>query len=133
MNIRNIVVDDIDRVHKFWKDNYKVSERDTIERITDFICKNYDLSTLAEEDGDIVGTVLGSYDGRKGYIYKVVVRKDYRGIRVGEKLVKKTVNKILDRGALDMRVNCSEELVGFYKKSGFKAKGGIISLQIKRY
>jgi ribosomal protein S18 acetylase RimI-like enzyme len=133
IEIRSLKEKDASRVYDFWKRNYKVSKRETKNRLKNFIRRNVGLSSLAEDDGEIVGTTLGSYDGRKGYIYKVVVKKDYRGTGLGQKLVKETVKKIKKAGCLDIRVNCAEDLVGFYKRCGFKLKEGLSQLQIKDY
>jgi len=87
---------------------------------------------LRDDDGQIVGTTLGSFDGRKGYIQKVAVNKDYQGKGVGQRLVNETIKKLEDAGALDIRVGCSEDLVAFYEKCGFK-RDTIVPMKIKRY
>lgn len=133
MNVRSIKKDDVEVVYKFWQKHYKVSDRDTVDRIEKFITKNAGISSLAEEGGEVIGTTLGSYDGRKGYIYKVVVREDFRGTGLGKKLVKSTLDKMMEQGALDIRVNCDERLVEFYKSCGFNVKKGLVQLQIKKY
>jgi predicted GNAT family N-acyltransferase len=133
MKVRAILVSEAKDVCDFWERNYKVSDRDASDRIATFIEKNNGLSTLAQEGDEIIGTVLGSYDGRKGYIYKVVVKDNFRGTGLGQRLVEETVRKIKEAGALDIRVNCAKELVGFYEKCGFKLKGDLYQLQIKNY
>lgn len=133
MTIRPIEVNDMESIYTFWENNYKVSDRDTVERIKEFIIKNPEISTLAEENNEVIGTTLGSYDGRKGYIYKVVVREDKKGIGLGATLVKETVKKMQDLGALDIRVFCDPKLIGFYEKCGFKVKEGLAHMQIKKY
>lgn len=133
MDTRSIVNEDIEDIYEFWISNYKVSDRDTVERIKSFITKNPDISTLAEDSGKIVGTSLGSYDGRKGYIYKVVVDNEHKGTGLGAILVKETIKKMQDKGALDIRVFCDPTLIGFYEKCGFKLKEGLAHMQIKKY
>lgn len=119
MTIRPITIKDYDNIIDFWKDNYLLTPLDEFDRVKLFLEKNPNLSLLAEEDGKILGTVLGSYDGRRGGLQKLVVKKDQRGNGIGQKLVKAAVKKILDEGALDIRFNTSEELVSFYEKCGF--------------
>lgn len=72
MLIRTITIDDYEKLFPFWKNNYFVSEMDNKEHFVLFLEKNPNLSVLAEENGNIVGTALGSYDGRRGYLQKVV-------------------------------------------------------------
>lgn len=133
MNYRPMTESDLSQVIEFWKNNYELSKRDTVERLKIFLQKNKDLSTVAVDDrGNIVGTVLASYDGRKGYIQKMAVSESLRGQGYGETLLKNTVEKLKQNGGLDIRVNCSQKLVPFYEKCGFEVKN-VVSLQIREY
>ncbi len=97
-----------------------------------FLEKNPGLSTLAVDDDWIVGTALGAFDGRKGYVQKVAVKSSYRGKGLGQVLVKETIKKLRKVGALDVRVGCDKDLVSFYEQCGFKVDG-IIPMKIKEY
>jgi N-acetylglutamate synthase len=100
--------------------NYFINELDKYEHFKNFLEKNQNLSYLAEEDGDIIGTVLGSFDGRRGYIQKLVVRKDYRKQGLGKQLMELVINKLRDVGALYIPINAEDDLISFYEKCGFK-------------
>jgi putative acetyltransferase len=78
MNIRTILLSDHQKLIPFWKENYFITEMDNYERFKLFLEKNPDLSFLAEENGEIIGSVLSSFDGRRGYLQKLVVRKSMR-------------------------------------------------------
>lgn len=133
MKYRSLTVSDLPSVFEFWNENYEISKRDTIERITAFLNKNEDLSTVAiDYDNVIVGTVLASFDGRKAYIQKMAIDKDLRGKGLGQEMLKYTLDKLKNIGALDVRVNCNEKTAPFYEKCGFSRKP-IVSLQIRNY
>jgi len=133
MKIRRITPKDYPNVSRFWKKDYTFSKRDTKEKIAILLKKNPSLSVLVEENGEVIGTALASFDGRKGYIQKVAVREDYQGKGLGSRMVKEVIERVKRAGALDIRVNCSKESVSFYEKFGFKVKKGLIPLQIKYY
>ena len=120
MIFRTITIKDHERLIPFWKDNYFVKELDAYESFKLFLEKNVDLSLLAEDNGNIVGTVLGSFDGRRGYIQKLVVRKDYRKQGLGKQLLEQVIIKLRTVGALYIPINVEKELTHFYEKSGFK-------------
>lgn len=120
MNVREITIADYDRLILFWKANYFVSEMDSKDRFQLFLDKNPHLSLLSEESGDIVGTALGSFDGRRGYIQKVVVDKKFRKKGIGQQLVEKVIEKIISLGATYIPINVEEERVHFYENCGFK-------------
>lgn len=120
MNIRTIVLEDYSKLIEFWKKNYFVNEMDNFERFQLFLKKNHNLSVLMEDNGKIIGTVLGSFDGRRGYLQKVVTKKDARRKGIGEQLVKEVIKRLRALGVLYIPINCEEETVPFYEKCGFK-------------
>lgn len=122
MNIRTITINDFESLVPFWKENYFLSEMDSKEHFLLFLEKNPNLSVLAEENGEIVGTALGSYDGRRGYLQKVVVHKDFRKHGVGKLLVSEVAKRLRDAGAVFIPISTEEKLISFYEKCGFKTK-----------
>ncbi|OGH12596.1 MAG: hypothetical protein A2776_00005 [Candidatus Levybacteria bacterium RIFCSPHIGHO2_01_FULL_40_10] len=120
MEFRELTIEDYSRLIPFWKDNYFVNEHDTKERLKLFLEKNPGLSVLAEDDGKIAATALGSYDGRRGYLQKVVVDKKFRRHGLGLELVKKVLDKLKDVGVTYIPLSVEEDLVEFYEKCGFK-------------
>ena len=120
MLFRPISIRDHKKLIIFWKENYFVNELDDFDHLKMFLEKNPGLSLLAEENKKIVGTILGSFDGRRGYIQKLVVDKNYRKKGIGKQLTDKVVKKVHELGALYIPINAEEELIPFYKKCGFK-------------
>ncbi len=121
MNIkfRDVTIDDFEKLADFWKQNYRLDKTDDYQHFKTFLDKNPGLSVLAEDNGEIIGVSLASFDGRKGYVQKVTVRKDKRRQGLGTNLVLKTLARLKDIGALDIRVGCNEELTPFYERCGF--------------
>lgn len=120
MNIRTIDLRDYQKLITFWKVHYFVNIMDNLERFELFLMKNPNLSIFAEEKGEIIGTALGSFDGRRGYIQKLVVHKDFRGKGIGKKLIKEIVKRFKVLGVLYIPISCETENVKFYEKCGFK-------------
>ena len=74
---------------------------DSLDRFKLFLDKNPKLSFLAEVNGNIAGTALGSFDGRRGYLQKVVVDKVFRrqGFgQVNKNLIGKRLEKAFNNG-----------------------------------
>ena len=120
MDFREISLTDYDNLVIFWKANYFVNEMDNEDRFKLFLNKNPQLSILAEENGNIVGTALGSFDGRRGYIQKVVVDKTYRKNGIGQQLVQKIITKLKELGATYIPISVEQDYVHFYENCGFK-------------
>lgn len=122
MQIRTITIDDHEKLYPFWENNYFVGEMDNKEHFTLFLEKNPGLSILAEEDGEIVGTALGSYDGRRGYLQKVVTSKEVRKKGIGKQLIEEVIKRLKTTGALYVPISVEKELIPFYEKCGFVKK-----------
>lgn len=120
IKIKPISITDYPKLIEFWKENYLLTPLDEYERFKLFLGKNLNLSLIAESDKKIIGTILVSFDGRRGSFQKVVVNKNLRGKGIGEKLVKEAVKKLEKLDCIDIRFNVNEELVSFYEKCGFK-------------
>ena len=130
--VRPMRPDDYAAVAEFWDRNYKLSKRDTAERIAALLEHSPELSQVAIREGAVVGTALGSYDGRKAYVYKVAVDETLRGEGTGRMLMEHLLEAFDKAGALDVRVNCDPELVPFYERFGFES-AGVVPMKINRY
>lgn len=122
MQLRTIKLEDYQKLTEFWKNNYFISEMDNSKYFVLFLEKNPNLSVLIEENGEIIGTALGSYDGRRGYLQKIVTNKESRKKGIGKQLVKEVVKRLKTVGALYLPISVEEELVPFYEKCGFVKK-----------
>ena len=122
MKLRTLNLDDHKKLISFWKENYFVTEMDNVSHLQLFLEKNPDLSVLIEENGEILGTALGSYDGRRGYIQKVVTSKNHRNHGIGKRVVLDVIKRLKSIGALYIPISVENELVSFYEKCGFVRK-----------
>jgi len=120
MKLRLITPKDHQKLLVFWKDNYFVSKMDEFERFKLFLKKNPRLSFLIENDGEIIGTILGSFDGRRGYLQKIVIDKNFRGKGLGKKLVETVIKRLRILACTYITINVESDLVDFYKSCGFR-------------
>lgn len=90
MNIREMKIEDYDKVYALWKTIKGFGIRsvdDSKEGIERFLKWNPGLSVVAEENGEIVGAILCGSDGRRGCLYHVCVHRDYRRQGIGKNMV----------------------------------------------
>lgn len=77
-----------------------LSRSDSSEEIRKKLTRDPDLFLVAEEDGQIIGTVVGGYDGRRGLIYHLAVAASYRGRGIGSRLMDEIESRLRDKGCL---------------------------------
>lgn len=98
MEIRNMVIEDYEKVYKLWTNTTGMGMRsldDSKNGIAKFLKRNPATNFVATENDEIVGVILSGHDGRRGYIYHMAVDMNYRRQGVGRRLVE-SVCKALD-------------------------------------
>ena len=105
MIVRTMTIEDYQGVHDLWMTIKGFAIRsidDSREGVERFLKRNPVTSVVAEENGEIVGSILCGHDGRRGCLYHVCVREDcrMRGIRKSmvvrcmEELEKEKISKV---------------------------------------
>ncbi len=99
--IRLMTIEDYSSVLKLWQQlpGIGLSSADSKEAIAQFLDYNPATCFVLEEDQQIVGTVLGGFDGRRGYIYHMAVAVSHRRQGWGKKLIEICMSKLKQRGA----------------------------------
>lgn len=79
--IRAMMIEDYEGVYKLWKQIKGFGIRsidDSREGLERFLRRNPTTSIVAEEEGEIVGSILCGHDGRRGCFYHVCVAEEHR-------------------------------------------------------
>lgn len=80
--IRRMIITDYEKVFDLWKSTDGMGLRtldDSQQGIATFLKRNPTTKFVAIDNDEIIGTILCGHDGRRGYIYHTVVKKNYRG------------------------------------------------------
>lgn len=99
MTIREMKIEDYEEVYALWMTIHGFGIRsvdDSKEGIERFLQWNPGLSTVAEEDGKIIGAILCGSDGRRGCLYHVCVHQDYRRLGIGKSMVVRCMERLKD-------------------------------------
>ena len=97
----------------------------SIERKT---FRDPDLFLVALEDGKVVGTVMGGYDGHRGWVYALAVDDQERHRGIGSALVDSIEEALKSLGCLKVNlqvVGANSGVVEFYEKLGFSVEDRI--------
>lgn len=92
---------DYDAVRSLWMTIKGFAIRsmdDSREGVNKFIERNPGLSTVAIEDGHIVGAILCGHDGRRATLYHVCVAESYRKQGIGKSMVVRCMEELQREG-----------------------------------
>jgi ribosomal protein S18 acetylase RimI-like enzyme len=94
-----------------------------------------DLFFVAVVDGAVVGTVMGGYDGHRGWVYSVAVWPGQRRRGIGAALIRRLEAALTERGCLKINLQVRESnagVIGFYEKLGYAVEP-IVSMGKRMY
>ena len=82
---------------------------------------------IAELNGEIIGTTTLLVEpkfihqgGKVGHIEDVVVRKEFQGRKIGQKIIKFVLQIAKNKGCYKTILDCSDDVKLFYEEIGFK-------------
>ena len=67
---------------------------------------------------------------RVAHIEDVVIDKNYRGLKIGKKMIDFLINESKDFNCYKILLDCDKKNIGFYKKCGFIPKSTSMSLYL---
>ena len=126
MIIEKLRIDDYDEIYQIWSNTNGLTLRtidDSKEGIERFLKRNPNNNFTCRINGNIIGGILCGHDGRKGFIYHVVVKVNYRDRGIGKKLVEHVINSLKEEKItkISVLVN-SDNMSGndFWESLGFE-------------
>lgn len=87
------------------------------------LMRDPDLFLVAEVDREIIGSVLGGFDGRRGMVYHLAVDKAYRKKGLGTLLMDELEKRMKDKGCIKSYLLVTRDnldAIRFYENSGWE-------------
>ena len=107
----------------------QLSRSDQPEEIRKKLEHDPDLFVLAVAESEVVGTVVGGYDGRRGLVYHLAVESAHRRQGLGRRLMAEIEDRLRRRGCLKCYLLVApegEQAVEFYRELGWQAMDVIL-------
>ncbi len=95
-------------------------ERGQIQRKLE---RDPELFLVAEENGSLVATVLGAWDGRRGWIHHLAVRPAKQRIGLGTILVRELEERMRKKGIVKVNAivyRTNQKSINFFTKNGYR-------------
>jgi ribosomal protein S18 acetylase RimI-like enzyme len=107
----------------------RFNRSDVPEEIEKKLDRDPDLFLVAEEDGIIVGTVIGGFDGRRGMIYHLAVAGSHRRRGIARQLMTEVEKRLIAKGCIKcyLLVHAdNDEARTFYEKNNWEQMGDLV-------
>jgi ribosomal protein S18 acetylase RimI-like enzyme len=95
---------------------------DTPEEITRKLKRDPDLFLVAENEAQVVGAVLGGFDGRRGMVYHLAVTPEARGRGLGTALMAELEARLKAKGCRKyylLVTHDNTDVTDFYQRLGW--------------
>lgn len=117
---------DYEAVVHLWQEMEKgirLGASDAPQEIEKKLQRDPDLFLVAEEEGRIIGSVIGGFDGRRGLIYHLAVHPQFRQRGIASLLMEAVEARLRAKGCLRaylLVTTDNEEAMRFYENRGWK-------------
>lgn len=127
MEIRQYQEPDREQVIGLWKDvfGYTAAHNEPGFAIDQKMLVQPELFFVADAGGRVVGTVMGGYDGHRGWIYSLAVAPDFRRQSIGTALMRHVERALAELGCAKinlMLLASNADTVTFYQTLGYRVE-----------
>lgn len=132
--IRKLTISDYDEMINLWEQSslpFKPKGRDSRQAITRQMKRSPNLFLGAFQGRPLVGVVIGSYDGRKGWINRLAVDPEYRRQGIAQLLIARIERALREHGARIISALVEEpnlESISMFEKLGYVTHRDILYL-----
>lgn len=104
-------------------DGIHLRRSDEPEEIEKKLLRDPDLFLIAERNRDLIGAVLGGFDGRRGMMYHLAVKSDYRQQGIGAALMEALEARLKAMGCIRyylLVTTDNDQAIRFYEARGWE-------------
>jgi ribosomal protein S18 acetylase RimI-like enzyme len=113
--------EDFEAVTDLWDQSgsgVHLGRSDTFDEISKKLVRDPELFLVAEYMGEIIGAVIGGFDGRRGLVYHLAVSEMHRGQGIGKQLMSRLEDILREKGCLRsyLLITKDNPALEFYEK-----------------
>ena len=132
MKIREFEIQDYDTVRALWQAaGLILRPGDELEDVRLKLQRDPDLFLVAEQVDEIVGSVIGGWDGRRGWIYHLAVKPEHQRKGIGVGLVREVERRLVTKGAKKVNAQIykwNERSSEFFRAIGYETQPDLMMI-----
>jgi len=132
MKIREFKIDDYSIVRDLWgAAGLILRPGDEPEDVKIKLQRDPELFLVAEQEDEIVGSVIGGWDGRRGWIYHLAVKPQHQRKGIGAGLVHEVEKRLVAKGAKKVNAQVykwNEKSSEFFKAIGYETQPDLVMI-----
>ena len=121
-----------EEVIQIWrKAGISVGSTDTKEEVERMMHRNPKLFLIGEKDKEVIGVVMGGFDGRRGYVHHLAVHPDFQKKGYGKILMENLIKKFSKMKVHKIHLfieKYNKDVVDFYRNLGWEIRDDLIMM-----
>jgi ribosomal protein S18 acetylase RimI-like enzyme len=108
-----------------------IGSSDTKDEVATVFARNPDLFLIGKKNRKIIAAVIGTFDGRRGYIHHLAVDPDYQNKGYGKIIMDEIIELFRDKKVHKIHLfiqKTNKQVVDFYNKLGWEIRDDIIMM-----
>ncbi|MHA1745583.1 MAG: GNAT family N-acetyltransferase [Promethearchaeota archaeon] len=134
--IRNMTPSDIPIVRQIWTAvGFDMTKSDEISEVTRMLKHNPEFCLILElplpSEKHIIGTVLGGFDGRRGWVHHLAILPEYGGKGYGKQLMTHLMQAFTQHGVVKFKLEIAGDkprLIQFYQNMGWDLRSDLTTM-----
>jgi ribosomal protein S18 acetylase RimI-like enzyme len=126
--IRTAQLQDVEPVLRLWTASAATpTPTDDADSLRGLIRHDPSALLVAEESGEIVGSVIAAWDGWRGSIYRLVVAPSHRRLGLGRRLVREAETQLTEKSAVRLHaiaIRSDSGAMKFWRGSDWELQTG---------
>ncbi|MEE8576101.1 MAG: GNAT family N-acetyltransferase [candidate division Zixibacteria bacterium] len=134
MEIKRLSSEHYDQIIELWNKarlDHRPKGRDSRALLTEEMSAPHCGFIGMFDEERLIGVVIGNWDGRRGWINRLAIRPDYRGSKLGGKLLQAAESFLREQGAIVFTALIEENNIP--SSSCFEKEGYVVEDSIKYY
>lgn len=102
------------------------------KRIENLLAKEHIIIYVVEVDSNLVGYCIATVNGQVGEIDSLYIKQEYRGNRLGERLINQALSWLNQQGCNEINIYVAEgneSVLSFYENFGFKERFRVLQMR----
>jgi len=134
--IRKMEEKDLPNVKDLWRAvNIELTYSDKHEELVKMIKYNPGLCLVLKDtlNQDILGAVLGGFDGRRGWIHHLAIHPSIQGKKYGSLMMDELLQRFKKRNVVKLKIEIfksNKKVIDFYKKLGWDHRTDLSTMSL---
>jgi ribosomal protein S18 acetylase RimI-like enzyme len=130
LSIRGCQLEEVEAVLELWRHaNATPSVTDTAEDLRRAVAECLATVLVVEVQGRVIGSIIGTFDGWRGNIYRLAVHPDYRRQGIARAMVAEVEKRLTQQGAKRITALVEKDhpwATGFWEAMGYGRDSRIV-------